>query len=179
MSKHSSQLLHIATIGKTVGIKGDMKLHIKSDFPEQFVDGSKFLINKKETITLSEVNLDRLLVKINNLSNPQDCKKFTNVKLYTTYEETRKTCHLEEGEYFFFDLEDCDVYEDGKLLGRVDDVERIAITNYLNIVTDESLVKSGFAKRFLIPFEEPFKKSVDIDKKIITVSGGMDILEAS
>jgi len=179
MSKQFNQLLHIATIGKTVGIRGDMKLHIKSDFPEQFQDGATFLINKKDTITLTEVNLDRLLVKVNNLTNPQDCKKFTNVKLYTTYEETRKNCHLEEGEYFYFDLEDCEVYEGSKLLGRVYDVERIAVTNYLNIVTDESLVKEGLAKNFLVPFVAPFKVSVDIEKKTILLDGALDILRAS
>jgi len=181
MSKQSKQnkLLHIATIGKTVGIKGDMKLHIKSDFPEQFVKGATFLINKKDKITLSDVNLDRGLVKVNNLSNPEDAKKFTNAKLFTTYEETRKNCHLDEGEYFFFDLEDCEVYEDGQKLGRVYEIERINITNYLSIVTDEALVEKGFSKRFLVPFIEPFKVDVDIDKKVITLSGAMDILEAS
>ncbi len=180
MSKHfKEQLLHIATIGKTVGIKGDMKFHDKSDFPEQFKVGSSFLINKKEKITITDINHERGLVKINNLSNPQDCKKFVNAKLYTTYEETRKNCHLEEGEYFYFDLEDCDVYEDSKLIGRVKELERIAVTNYLVIVTDESLVENGLPKSFLVPFIEPFKVSVDIDKKSITLSGAMDILEAS
>jgi len=179
MSKHSSPLLHIATIGKTVGIHGDMKLHIKCDFPEQFVKGSTFAINKKDTITLSEVNLDRLLVQVNGITNLDDAKKFTNAKLFTTQEETRKNCKLEAGEYFFFDLEDCDVYEDGKLLGRVREVERLAITNYLSIVTDESLVENGLSKSFLVPFVEPFKVSVDIDKKVITLSGALDILEAS
>ena len=180
MSKQTKEpLLHIATIGKTVGIKGDMKFHDKSDFPEQFKVGSSFFINKKEKITLSDVNHERGLVKINNLSNPQDCKKYVNAKLYTSYDETRENCHLEEGEYFFFDLEDCDVYEDSKLLGKVKEVERIAVTNYLSIVTDESLVKNGLPKSFLVPFIEPFKVAVDIDKKSITLRGAMDILEAS
>jgi 16S rRNA processing protein RimM len=172
-------MLHIATIGKTVGIKGDMKFHIKSDFPEQFTQGSSFIISKKESITLSKVDLERSLVQINGITNIEDAKRFTNAKLFTTHEETRKNCHLEKGEYFFFDLEDCEVYEDDKLLGVVREVERLAITNYLSIVTDESLVKSGFAKSFLVPFSEPFKQSVNIDKKIITLSGAMDILEAS
>jgi len=180
MSKHFKEpLLHIATIGKTVGIKGDMKFHDKSDFPEQFKVGSSFLINKKDKITLTDVNVERGLVKINNLSNPQDCKKFTNAKLYTTYEETRENCHLEEGEFFFFDLEDCKVYEDGKLLGHVKEMERINVTNYLIIVTNESLVENGLPKSFLVPFIEPFKVKVDIKAKEITLSGAMDILEAS
>jgi len=179
MSSQSKPLLHIATIGKTVGIKGDMKLHIKSDFPEQFKAGASFFINKRDKLTLSDVNLERLLVKVNGITNPQDAKKFTNAKLFTTYEETRKNCHLDEGEYFFFDLEDCDVFEDGKLLGRVKEVERINVTNYLSIVTDSVLVEKGLPKSFLVPFIAPFKKDVDIEKKVITLSGAMDILEAS
>ncbi|WP_455757664.1 ribosome maturation factor RimM [Sulfurimonas sp.] len=180
MSKQfKEQLLHIATIGKTVGIGGDMKFHIKCDFPEQFVDGATFFTNLKKNITLNDVNLDRGIIKIAGINTIEDAKKFTNAKLFTTREETRKNCHLEDDEYFWFDLEDCEVYEDGKLLGVVNEVERIAITNYLNITTDEKLVESGSAKMFLIPFQEPFRVDVDIDKKIITVSGGMDILEAS
>jgi len=180
MSKqYREQLLHIATIGKTVGIKGDMKFHDKSDFPEQFYDGATFFTNLKREITLNDVNLERGTVKIAGINTIEDAKRFTNVKLFTTREETRKNCHLDDGEYFWFDLEDCKLYEDGKLLGVVDDVERIAITNYLNIKTDDALIQNGKAKRFLLPFEKPFLISTDIDKKVITVTGAMDILEAS
>ena len=180
MSKQSREpLLHIATVGKTVGIKGDMKLHLKTDFPEQFVKGASFLSNGKEKITLSDVNLERGLVKLNGITNPEDAKKFTNAKLYTTYEETRKNCHLDDGEYFFFDLEDCEVFEDGIKLGVVNEVERITLTNYLSIKTDEALVEKGYAKKFLVPFIEPFKVCVDIDAKRIELRGAMDILEAS
>jgi len=180
MSKqYKEQLLHIATIGKTVGIKGDMKFHIKCDFPEQFYSGASFFTNLKKEITLSEVNLDKGTIKLEGIYTPEDAKRFTNAKLFTTRDETRKNCHLDEGEFFFFDLEDCEVYENDKLLGKVKEIDRIALTNYLSVITDESLTKDGFAKSFLIPFIEPFKQSVDIDKKIITVSGGIGILEAS
>ena len=172
-------LLHIATLGKTVGVKGDVKLHIKTDFPEQFVQGASFLINRKDRLTLSYVDLDRLLVKVNNISSPEDAKKFTNVKLFATREETRKNCHLNDDEYFWFDLEDCQVYEDGKLLGVVQEVQRIAETNYLSIKTAQELVTSGQAKGFLVPFALPFKESVDIESKSITLKGAFDILEAS
>ncbi|MEA3228538.1 MAG: ribosome maturation factor RimM [Campylobacterota bacterium] len=180
MSKqYNEQLLHIATIGKTVGIKGDMKFHDKSDFPEQFYDGATFFTNLKREITLRDVNLERGIIRVDGINSVEDAKRFTNAKLFTSREETRKNCHLDNGEYFWFDLENCEVYEDGKLLGVVDDVERISITNYLNIITSDALVASGKAKKFLLPFNEPFLLNTDIDKKVITVSGAMDILEAS
>lgn len=180
MSNQSKEpRLHIATIGKTVGIKGEMKFHIKCDFPEQFQNNTTFLTNKNNTITLSEVNHERGLIKIAGINTIEDAKKFTNLKLYTTREETRKNCHLEDGEFFWFDIEDCEVYEGGKLLGVVNEVERITVSNYLNVKTDEKLVKSGLAKSFLIPFHAPFILNTDIDKKTITVDGAIDILEAS
>jgi 16S rRNA processing protein RimM len=180
MSKlYKEQLLHIATIGKTVGIKGDMKFHNKSDFPEQFKAGSTFFSSLKKEITLEDVNLEKGLIRIKGITNPEDAKRFTNVKLFTTREETRKNCHLEDGEHFWFDIEDCEVYEDGQLLGVVYEVERITISNYLNVITDEKLVKDGYSKKFLIPYFKPFVLDIDIDKKVITVSGALDILEAS
>lgn len=171
--------LHIATIGKTVGLKGDMKFHDKSDFPEQFVKGATFSIGRGETITLSEVNHDRGLIKIAGCATPEDAKKFTNKKLYTSYEKTKETCPLNDGQYFWFDIEGCKIFEDGKCLGIVDEVERIGIVDYLTIKTDDSLVSKNFAKSFLIPYQEPFILKTDVDEKIIETSGAMDILEAS
>ncbi|TKI71286.1 16S rRNA processing protein RimM [Sulfurimonas crateris] len=179
MSKQSNKLLHIATIGKSVGLKGDMKLHINSDFPEQFKKGASFFINEKESLTISDINHERALVKFLGYSSPEDAKKLTNKHLYTTIERTREECHLEDGEFFWFDIEGCSVIEDGKVLGVVQEVDRISITNYLIIKSDEKLVKEGFAKSFLLPFNKPFTINTDIEKKVITVSGGMDILEAS
>lgn len=179
MSKQSSNLLHIATIGKSVGLKGEMKIHIKSDFPEQFKKGVSFFISENESITLESVNHERGLVKLSGYNSPEDAKKLTNKKLYTTIERTRSECHLEDGEYFWFDIEGCSVVEDGKVLGVVEEVDRISVTNYLCVNTNEALVKEGFAKSFLIPFNKPFTIKTDIKEKIITVSGAMDILEAS
>ena len=174
-----NQLIHIATIGKTVGIKGDMKFHVKCDFPEQFVGGATFLINKKDTITLGDVDHERGIIKIAGITNVEDAKRFTNAKLFTTYEDTRKSCQLDDGQFFWFDILGCEVYEDDKCLGVVQEVERIAISDYLNVKTSEELVIKGSAKSFLIPYHEPFIVKTDIEEKSIQVNGAVDILEAS
>ncbi len=173
------KLLHIATLGKTVGVRGDMKLHIKCDFPNQFKDGATFLINAKESITLESVNLARGLARVLGVTSVEDAKRYTNVKLFTTYDETRKNCHLKEGEFFWFDIVGCDVVEDGKILGKVQEVQRITTSDYLNIKTSDALLKAGYATSFLLPYHEPFILHTDIENKSIEVSGGLDILEAS
>ena len=174
-----SDLLHIATIGKTVGIKGDMKLHLNTDFPEQFKNNTSFFINTRERLTLREVNHDRGLIKIDGIFTPEDAKKYTNTKLYATLEETRQNCHLDEGEFFWFDIQDCDLIEDGELLGKVVEIDRINASNYLKIQTDVKLIESGCAKTFLLPHNPPFVIKTDIDTKTIITSGAKDILEAS
>jgi 16S rRNA processing protein RimM len=179
MSNQSDKLLHIATIGKAVGLYGDMKLHIKSDFPEQFKKGAKFFISKKRTIELASVDFERSLIKIVGVNNPEDAKRLTNEKIYTTYEDTRKNVDLKNGQYFYFDMENCKVYENGVLLGIVDEVDRIGVTDYLEVITDQAFVEKKLSKTFLIPYQDHFILSVDIDKKIIEVKGGIDILEAS
>lgn len=177
--KSSPELLHIATLGKTVGLKGDMKLHINSDFPEQFVSGAEFYLNAKSRIKLGNVNMERGTMRLEGISTPEAAKKFINAKLYTTQEATREACKLEEGEFFWFDIIGCMVYEDGRELGRVIDIDRLGEQNYLLIETDTLLVAQGRSKTFLIPYQPPFIVETRIDAKSIEVSGGVDLLEAS
>ena len=180
MSKQfKEQLLHIATIGKTVGIHGDMKFHDKSDFPEQFFSGAKFLSKDNSTIILDDVNINKLTVRLQNIYNPQDAKRYINQDLYTTYEATRKNIKLKDGEFFWFDIFGCEVIEDGVKLGIVKDIERIGIVNYLSVTTDNALIEKGENKSFLIPYHAPFLIKTDIDSKIIEVDGCLDILQAS
>ena len=173
------KLLHVATLGKTVGIRGDMKLHIKSDFPEQFFSGAKFLSKDNSTIILDDVNLNKLTVRLQNIYNPQDAKRYVNQNLYTTYEDTRENIKLEEGEFFWFDIFGCEVIENGLKLGVVKDIERIGVVNYLSIKTDSILLEKGESKSFLIPYHAPFLVKTDINSKIIEVEGCLDILQAS
>ena len=101
-----SALIHVATIGRTVALKGDMKLNLFTDFPEQFAKNATFTMENGSTITLASYNPDRELVHIVGYDTPEAAKTLTNAKLYTTYEDTRERCKLKEGEYFWFDFVD-------------------------------------------------------------------------
>lgn len=179
MSSQFKDMMHIATLGKAVGLKGEMKFHIQSDFPEQFVKGASFYINKNETIKIGTINLDKGLVKIEGCDNPENAKKLTNSKLFTTVDKTREAVKLGEDQYFWFDIIGCTLYENSKLLGKIVEVERIAITDYLLVETDEKLVNEGFVKSFLVPYHKNFIVNVAIDTKVIEAIGAFDILEAS
>ena len=179
MSNPLNNLLHVATLGKSVGLKGEMKLHIKSDFPEQFKSGATFFSKENTQLIIDTYNENRGTVKLQGIDSPEQAKRFTNAKLYTTYEATRENCELDEGEYFWFDIIGCQVFEQGVLLGVVMEVERISIIDYLSIKTDAALTSRGESASFLIPYQPPFIVSTDIMAKTIEVQGGMDLLQAS
>jgi 16S rRNA processing protein RimM len=173
-----NQKLFIAQVGKTHGLYGDLKLHIHTDFPEQFKVGLTF-DSSAGRLEISRINPKRGTIAFRGYDGIDYAKKLTNTKLYSSIEETKERCKLKEGEHFWFELEGCDVLEDGEVLGRVKEVQRLAGVNYLFIITDAELIRSGFAKSFLIPNIDRYIISVDVDKKIILVKDGKEILEAS
>ncbi len=170
-----SKKIPIAKLGKSHGVRGWQKIHILSDFPEQFKPGSTFK-SDREDLTIEKIDLKKGLVKIKGIDTPEDAKKITNRQLYTTEEETRDNIKLKENEYFWFDIMGCDVYEEGKKLGRVKEIER-ADVDYLLINTDEELIKEGYPKRFMIDFKRHVK-DVDVENKKIEASGAIEILDS-
>ena len=172
-------LLHVATLGRTIGLKGDMRLNLLSDFPEQFFPNSTFILENGEEITLSSYNSERELVRIKGIETPEAAKSLTNSKLFTTYEATRERCKLADGEFFWFDLPGLSVLEGELLLGNILEIERIGPQDYLLIKTDAALVAHNHPETFLIPYVDRFVLGVDMERKKVEVNGGLDLLEAS
>jgi len=168
----------IAQVGKTHGLYGDLKLHLYTDFPEQFKVGYSF-DSSIGRLEISRINSKNSTIAFQGYNSIDDAKKLTNVKLYASLEETRGRCKLKEGEYFWFDLEGCNIVEDGNILGVVKEVQRLADIDYFFIQTDNSLIEEGLAKSFLIPNINRYILSIDIENKIILVKDGKSILEAS
>lgn len=157
---------------------GESRLILDSDFPEQFFEGASFE-TKRGTLVVESYNENRGLVKFQGVGTREDAKKLTNLELFTSQAATKENCSLQEGEYFWFDVIDCSVYEGDTLLGVVSSIERLEPTDYLMIKTDSKLVEQENAKSFMIPYIDHFVIETNIKDKRIDVKGGFDILEAS
>lgn len=175
----ATDLLHVATLGRIVGLKGDMKLNLHTDFPEQFVKNATFTTDKGGEVKIQNYNPDRELVKLVGYDTPEAAKALTNTQLFTTSETTRERCNLSEGEFFWFDLIGLDVMEGDLSLGKVQEIERIGPLDYLLVTTAPALVAKGLAATFLIPYIDHFINNSDTESKVIHVTGGLDLLEAS
>ncbi len=170
--------LFIAQIGRTVGLHGDLKLHLHTDFPEQFTKGALFESDRGK-LEIAAYNPARGLIRFKGYESVDLAKKLTNSKLYTTKDQTERSCILQEGEYFWYDIIGLSLYEDSELLGVVKDIDRLPSADYLVVKTDESLIEDGFAKEFLVPYIPRYILFVDKANNKISAQDAKEILEAS
>lgn len=168
----------VARIGKTVGLRGEMRLNLLSDFPEQFKKGVRFMSDRGD-LTIAAYNPDRGTVRFEGIDDVDAAKPLTNAYLYTTKADSEKHCHLGKDEYFWYQIIGLDVMEEGQKLGRVASIERMAGTDYLTVKTAPELVKQDRPKTFLIPYIDRYIEEVDLDKGEIHTKDARRILEAS
>jgi len=168
----------IAQIGRTIGLWGDLKFHIHTDFPEQFKVGKTYKSNRGD-LTITDINMKRGTIRFSGYESIDSAKKLTNAKLFADEAQTKENCELGEGQHFWFDVIGCDVKQDDMLLGRVEEIQRMADIDYLSIKTEKSLVEEGLSKNFLLPYIERYIIKVDTEEKIVYTKDAKDILEAS
>jgi 16S rRNA processing protein RimM len=165
----------IAKIGKAHGVKGWVKVHLLTDFPEQFKAGTTFQSDKLN-LTIENINRKNNTIKFEGYNTPEEAKKLTNRMLYSDENQSKENIKLKKDEWFWFDIIGCEVYEDDKLLGVIEDINRINDIDYVVVDINEEL---GYKqKRFLFDFKRHVI-DVDIDNKKIIVQNTIPILEAS
>ena len=168
----------IAQFGRSVGLKGELKLNLHTDFPKQFIKGRVLKTDRGE-VEIENYNPKRALIKIVGYDTPEDAKKLTNAKIYSNAQETQEYCKLAKDEYFWFDLLGLKVEEGSEILGVVKEIQRLPQSDYFLITTSDELVQQGMSKSFLLPYLPNFVQKVDLEAKKIITQNAKDILEAS
>lgn len=170
-------LLEVAIIGKSISFKGECKLHITSDFPNQFKADASFKDLKNNNYEIEYFHKKKSVVKFKNIDSDEDIKKLASIKLYISKEDTIKNCHLNKDEFFYFDIMDCEIIEDDIILGKVSDISEISGINYFQIETNKDL--ENMAKIFMLPYDDKYIIEMDVENKKIYVRDGRVILENS
>jgi len=168
----------IAQIGRTIGLWGDLKFHLHTDFPEQFKIGNTYKSNRGN-LTIADINFTRGIIKFRGYESIDSAKKLTNLKIFSDETLTRESCDLKAGEHFWFDIIGCIIEQESEILGTITEVQRMGDTDYLVIKTDINLIEAGLTKNFLIPYIERYVIKSDIESKTVYVKDAKDILEAS
>ena len=154
--------VRIGKIINTHGIKGDLKIASYSDFEsERFKVGSKVYLGEEYLemkVKSFRSHQGFLLVCFEGYEDINLVEKFKNFIVYKSKSDIKP---LKEGEYYFSDLRDLDVYIDNQLVGKVLRVEEGLRNNNLRILKNED------KKEYLVPFLKPFYESVDLENKRI------------
>ena len=176
---NEENLVQVAKIGRLVGLRGELKLNIHCDFPEQFHSNASFYTDKNFKLTINSYNPTKKTVSFQDYNTREDAAKLVNINLLVSKDDSVKECNLGDGEYFWFDMMDSKLKENDKILGIVDEIERIGANDYLIIKTSDELVEQNFPKLFYVPYIDRYIIDFDKNEKIIYSKDAFGILENS
>lgn len=161
----SAELVAIAKIAKTRGLRGEVVADTLTDFPERFELLDTVFIVKPNGETF-EAKLEnfwfqkgRVILKFKDFDKIETAETLRNSEVCIPESEA---VALEEDEFYDWELQDCEVETvEGEKLGRVKELMRTGGT--------ENLVVQGKKKDYLIPFAETICVEIDIENKLIKV----------
>ena len=154
----------IGKILNTFGIKGELKADAYTDFVEERFkkDSTVYIGEEHVPFVMRSYRMHKgfYLLSFKDVDDINLVEKYKGMLLYKAKSDIHK---LKEGEYYFSDLKDLDVYVDDKKIGKVLQVEEGIAANNLRILKDED------RKEYLVPFLPVFIDNVDLNEKRIDV----------
>lgn len=172
-----NNLIEVCKLGKTIGLKGAIKLHNYSDFPEQFKKGAKFYDKNGKEFVIFSFDKAKFTAVFDGFFDVELAKTLTNTTLYRTLEDTKKYCKLKNDEFFYFDIIGLEIIEDNQILGIISDILEVGSGFLFAVKTNPNLTQ--YAKEFFIPYLDNFIEKVDLEKKQICVKNSFEILKNS
>ena len=156
------EFIKIGKIINTFGIKGELKLDVYTDFiDERFKKDTTVYVGEDKIAFVMKnfkIHKDYLLIQFKDNEDINLVEKYKNMYVYKSKDDIKP---LKEGEYYFSDLINLDVYVNEELIGKVIKVESGIRSNYLRINTND--------QEKLVPFLPTFIEKVDLQNKKIVV----------
>jgi len=162
------ELLNVARIVSTHGLKGNVKVELLTDFDSRLAKGQKLMLKGQwVTVQASQWQNGRLVLKLSGVDDIDQAKALQWEYLSVNADEEPE---LDADEFLVEDLVGLTVMTtEGKNLGVVDEVAAYPAQDILMIGD------------LMIPFAQEFVKEIDFDKETITVElleGMLDIAES-
>lgn len=172
----NEELVAVAFIVKTRGIKGEVVADILTDFPERFEDVEELIAihadGKRETLEVEDFwfQKDRIVFKFAGYDTPEAAQELVRCELAVSEDEI---VELEEDEFYDWQLQGCRVETiDGKEIGVVREVIKASGNEVLAV---DSLKDAG--RDYLIPFANAICIEVDARNKLIRIDPPDGLLE--
>lgn len=172
----SEELVAIAKLTRTRGLRGELVAEILTDFPERF-DETETVIVVKPNGERAESKLesfwfqkDRVVLKFVGVDSIEAAEEWVNSEICVPESEV---VALDEDEFFDWKLAGCTVETiEGAKLGTVREIMRTGGTEILVVTSAEDEKKD-----FLIPFAVEICVETDVENKLIRVDLPEGLLE--
>jgi 16S rRNA processing protein RimM len=174
-SDAQEELIAVARVVKTRGVRGEVAAVLLTDFPERF-DGLEELIaitpaGERRRLALEEswLHNGRVIFKFKGYDSPEAAQELVGYELTVPEAEAVEP---EEGEFFEWQLAGCRVETiGGDDLGIVTSILHYGAAPLL-------VVKDEREREQLIPLAESICVEIDVEKKLIRVDPPEGLLEA-
>lgn len=155
-------MLKAAEIINTRGLKGEMKLRVLTDEPQdRFAKGRIVWLDEKTPLHVVKYSESKGFgyLQAEEITTIEQAEKLKTHLLYVRQEDLPDP---EEGEYYYHELMGCRVLtDDQEETGTVTDILETGANLVLRVTKDES--------SYLLPFVDAFVEDVDRDQKIIHI----------
>lgn len=164
----SEKLYTVGKIVNTHGIRGELKIVLQTDFPEErFAKGSKLVFfnpgqgnTLPVTVESSRFHKNMAIVQFQGYNDINEVEKYKGWLLKV---EEQYLSELEDEEFYYHEVIGCRVFtEDGEELGKISDVLSPG-------ANDVWVVERSAGKPLLLPYIDEVVLSVDVEQKRVTV----------
>lgn len=169
----SGDLVTLARVVKTQGRRGEVAVEVHTDVSDRFAPGMKLFALGKQDIR-REVEIEDLwlhkgllVLKFAGIDSISEAEELIGSELQVPCGERTK---LEVGWTFVSDLVGCTVFDQGREIGHIEDVQFGAGEAPLLVVASGS-------KKFELPFAEAYVEDVDIGGRQVRLNLPEGMLE--
>lgn len=165
----SEDMIPVGRIVKPHGLRGEMKAKISLEDEEVFRGIEDVLLYNEKTGSQLRVSLDGVrkaakgwIVHFDGVDSMVQAERFVGFHIYI---ERQALPELGEGEYYYFQILGCSVYDEkGRLIGMVNDIIDTGANDVMVVVRDQ---KDLTVKEELIPLIKDYIVELNLDGKAI------------
>jgi 16S rRNA processing protein RimM len=172
----SGDFITLARVVKTQGRHGEVAAEAHSDAPDRFAAGMKLLaLGKDQARRELEVedlwpHKGLLVLKFAGVDSMNEAAALIGSELQVPKAERAE---LEQGWTYVSDLIGCNVFDHGKEIGRIEDIQFGAGEAPLLIIADRA------GKKFDVPFAEAYLEGVDVARREVRMKLPEGMLEVN
>lgn len=154
----------IGEIIKPHGIKGEVKVRPITDFPQRFKKLQEVLLvdpkGTKETFKVKKANVQgtEIILALDEVNTRDEAEKLRGMAIKIQRSEVPP---LEEGHYYYFELEGMEVYEEDNFLG--------TLTQVIETGANDVYLVKGPQGEICVPALKAVVKKVDVPGKRMDV----------